>query len=68
MRLQHLGGESSLLEITTVNNSAENVYVSAVLLNGQPYHSTHVDRSVLAASGGCRLQFTMSPSPESSLC
>ena len=68
LRLSHANGSSSLLSIETSNNSAENVYVESLLINGQPYTSPIVDRSILAAPGGCKLQFTMSSTPKSGLC
>ncbi len=68
LRLSHADGSSSLLSIETINNSAENVYVESLLINGKPHSSPVVDRSVLAAPGGCKIQFTMSSVPKSGLC
>ena len=68
VRLNHLDGTSSVLQIVTLNNSAENVYVSSLRVNGQEYRSTVIERAVLAAPEGCVLEFTMSAEPESTLC
>ncbi len=68
LRLEHFNGDFSSLEIVTVNNSAENVYVESLLVNGQDYRSAVIDRSVLMNPSGCRLEFHMSSVPESSLC
>ena len=68
LQLKHLDGSTSVLEILTVNNSAENVYVSSLLVNGVEHKSTVIDRSVLMNPNGCRLEFTMSATPDSGLC
>ena len=68
LQLEHLNGDTSTLEIITENNSAENVYVSSLLVNGEEYHSAIIDRSVLMNPKGCNLKFVMSSVPESSLC
>jgi predicted alpha-1,2-mannosidase len=68
LRLAHLDGSASTLQIRAENNSAENVYVKSLRVNGQPYYSTMLDRAVLAAPGGCRLDFVMSAVPASDLC
>lgn len=61
--LTHIDGSVSTLQIKTVQNSAENVYVEKLLVNGEPHTSPFIDRSVLAAPGGCILEFHMSSSP-----
>lgn len=68
VKLTHLDGTTSVLQVITNNNSAENVYVESLLVNGQPYASPIIDRSVLAAPGGCKLEFTMTSTPKSGLC
>jgi putative alpha-1,2-mannosidase len=68
LQVKHLDGSSSLLEIVTVDNSAENVYVSSLLVNGLEHRSTVIDRAVLMDPAGCRLEFTMTAVPESGLC
>lgn len=68
LRLSHLDGSTSMLEISTENNSPENVFVKSLKVNGIDYHSTIIDRSVLSAPGGCKLEFIMSSEPSSSLC
>jgi len=68
VRLEHLDGSTSVLDIIATNNSAENVYVSSLLVNGKEHSSTVIDRSVLMNAGGCRLEFVMSSVPESGLC
>jgi putative alpha-1,2-mannosidase len=68
IRLTHLDGSTSVLNVVTNNNSAENVYVESLLVNGQPYASPVIDRSILAAPGGCKLEFTMTSTPKSGLC
>ena len=68
LQLSHLDGTTSLLQILTENNSAENVYVKSLKVNGENYYSPIIDRSVLAAPGGCKLEFVMSSDPVSDLC
>jgi putative alpha-1,2-mannosidase len=68
LRLVHIDGSSSTLSIRTVDNSAENVYVGSLLVNGKEHRSPFIDRSVLAAPGGCTLVFQMTAEPRSNLC
>ena len=68
LTVRHLDGSQSTISILTTNNSAENVYVDQLLVNGVEYNSGIIDRSVLTAKGGCVLQFSMSSSPSSGLC
>lgn len=68
LTLEHLDGAVSYLEILTYNNSDENVYVEKLLVNGQAHTSTVIDRTVLSASSGCKLEFFMTSTPVSSLC
>lgn len=68
LSIEHLDGSLSNLEIITYNNSPVNVFVERLLINGIEHSSTKVDRSVLAASEGCRLEFYMSNIPQSGLC
>ena len=68
LQLTHLDGSISTLQILTENNSAENVYVKSLKVNGESYYSPMIDRAVLAAPGGCTLAFVMSSEPVSDLC
>jgi len=61
----HVRGES-VITILTNNQSAENVYVSKLLVNGVEYTQPTIKRSVLAA--GATLEFFMSAEPTTSLC
>jgi putative alpha-1,2-mannosidase len=68
LQLKHFDMSTSLLEIVTVNNSAENVYVETLMVNGVEHREAIVDRAVLTDPAGCRLEFHMSAVPVSSLC
>jgi predicted alpha-1,2-mannosidase len=68
LQLSHLDGSVSTLDITTENNSVENVFVKSLKINGEYYYSPMVDRSVLMAPGGCKLEFVMWSEPVSDLC
>ena len=56
----HLENGRSLV-ISAPDNSAENIYVSGVTVNGKPWHSTAIPHRVLAEGG--RIEFKMSPKP-----
>lgn len=58
----------SFIDITTVNNSEENVFVEKLLVNGEEHSSPFIDRSILVAEGGVTLEFTMTSIPLSGLC
>jgi putative alpha-1,2-mannosidase len=64
----HLDESISTLEVITYNNSAENVYVEKLLVNGVEHTSPFIDRSVLTSPNGCKLEFFMSPVEFSGLC
>ncbi|MDO4211359.1 MAG: GH92 family glycosyl hydrolase [Bacteroidales bacterium] len=51
-------------ELTVVarNNSAENIYVQSVTLNGQPYTKTYIDYPTLMQGGVIELQMGAQPS------
>ncbi len=68
LQLKHYNGMYSSLNISTVNNSAENVFVQKLLVNGKEYTSPFIDRSVLAAEGSVTLEFYMQATPSSGLC
>jgi putative alpha-1,2-mannosidase len=68
LKLKHFRGDYSSLDIVTYDNSAENVYVSRLLVNGVEHNTPFIDRSVLVADGGCKLEFYMSSVPQSGLC
>ena len=54
-------GDGKVFEIIARNNSAENIYVQSVMLNGEPYGKSYVDyRDIM--SGG-QLELTMGPEP-----
>lgn len=68
------GGATSTLRIVAYNNSAENVFVDRLLVNGAYHESPFIDRSALAGhgtgSGGetVTLEFFMHSAPRSGLC
>jgi predicted alpha-1,2-mannosidase len=64
----HLDGSSSTISVNTINNSAENVYVEKLMVNGVEYKSPIIDRSVLTSKAGCVLEFHMTNTPASGLC
>jgi len=68
IRLRKLDGSTSILSITTHDNSAENIYVSRALLNGVELSSPIVSRAQLTAAAGASLEFFMSPVKQSALC
>lgn len=68
LELSHLDGSKSMLEIVTENNSPQNMFVKSLKVNGESYYSPMIDRMVLAAPGGCKLEFVMSSEPVSDLC
>jgi predicted alpha-1,2-mannosidase len=66
--LVHLYGPNSKLEIVAYNNTLQNMFVQKLLVNGQEHNQPWIDRSVLAARGGCKLEFFMSDVGQSGLC
>lgn len=56
------------VHIRTYNNSAENVFVDKLLINGVEHTSPFIDRSVLVQPGGCELEFFMTATESSGLC
>jgi predicted alpha-1,2-mannosidase len=66
--LQRADGSFSTLSITTHDNSADNVYVQKLLVNGLEWTSTQLPTAVLKAAQGCTLEFFMGPHASSSLC
>ncbi len=68
LNLKHLDGSVSVLSITTVNNSADNVNVEKLLVNGVEHKDPFISRDILAAKGGVTLEFFMSATPFSGLC
>jgi hypothetical protein len=48
-------------EITTANNSAANIYIQSVTLNGQPFARSYIDHATIMAGG--KLHFEMGPEP-----
>jgi predicted alpha-1,2-mannosidase len=68
LRLTHLDGATSMLTIRAYNNSAENVYVQKLLVNGRVWTSPRLPSGVLADPGGCMLEFFMAREAHSTLC
>eukprot|EP01032_Pedospumella_encystans_P007754 gene7754-9262_t len=69
IQLTHLKPHAaSTLEIVTYNNTVENTFVEKLLVNGVEHKESFIDRAVLAAPGGCKLEFFMSAQEVSSLC
>ncbi len=66
--IEHIDGTISTLDIVTENNSPENVYVQSLRVNGILHETPFIDRSVLTAVGGCKLEFVMTNVAESGLC
>lgn len=58
--------DAAKLSILTHDNSADNVYITKLLVNGQEHTSPFLKRSDVAA--GATLEFFMSPDPTTSLC
>jgi hypothetical protein len=56
----HLPGGRDLV-VEARHNSARNVYVQGLRVNGRPWHSTALPHKLLARGG--RLEFTMGPKP-----
>jgi len=59
---------SSTLEVITYNNTVSNTFVQKLLVNGEEHKEAWIDRAVLAAPGGCKLEFFMSDVEVSGLC
>ena len=57
-----------MLRIVTYNNTAENVYVQKLLVNGVEHRQAFISRSELASPSGCLLEFFMGSAPTSALC
>lgn len=68
INMKHFDGSQSAISIKTINNSALNVYVQKLLVNGQEYTQPFIDRSVLAAPEGVTLEFYMQAEATSGLC
>ncbi|MDO4214878.1 MAG: GH92 family glycosyl hydrolase [Bacteroidales bacterium] len=54
-------GKGKQFTVTAVNNSAENIYVQRVTLNGKPYTKTYIDYPVIMEGG--TLELTMGNTP-----
>ncbi|GHT34332.1 hypothetical protein FACS189434_10320 [Bacteroidia bacterium] len=54
-------GNGKTFSITAKNNSAENIYIQSVTLNGKPYTKFYIDFKDIAAGG--RLEFAMGNKP-----
>jgi predicted alpha-1,2-mannosidase len=70
VRLEGWQRADSTLRIVTHNNSAENVYVQRVLVNGVALTKPFVERSMLVGSSGGQttIDFFMHSEPTSDLC
>ncbi len=54
-------GPGKRLVVRAINNSAQNVYVQSLKVNGKPWRKTWIPHSIVAA--GAVLEFTMGPEP-----
>lgn len=61
-------GPATTLEIVTYNNTAANTFVQKLLVNGKEHNEPWIERAVLTAPGGCKLEFFMSDVEASGLC
>lgn len=70
IQLHHVNGfaPTSFLEVVSYNNTVENTFVQKLLVNGQEHAQPWIDRAVLAAPGGCKLEFFMASEEVSGLC
>ena len=66
--LKQWNGRPSKLEIIVHDNSDENLYIEKLLVNGNVWNSSFIDRSVLVANGGATLEFFMHSNKVSGLC
>jgi putative alpha-1,2-mannosidase len=66
LKLARLGGGVAVLAVLTRNNSATNVYVESLLVNGVAHLSPFIERSAFA--DGATLEFFMTDQPRSGLC
>lgn len=55
-------GEDKTFEIKTYNNSARNIYVQKVLLNGEPVNQTWIDHAKILTGGTLEVYFGKKPS------
>jgi len=67
IRLHHWNRTDTYLEIVTVNNSPENVYVDKLFVNGKEWLKPFIDRSDLTHMN-VKLEFYMHSDAISSLC
>lgn len=69
IQLHHVRGvPASVLEVVSYNNTLENTFVQKLLVNGVEHTQSWIDRTVLAAPGGCKLEFFMASEEVSGLC
>lgn len=68
LQLTRAEGSYSALRIETHDNSADNVYVQKLLVNGQEWTETKIPTSVLKAPEGCTLEYFMTNEAASGLC
>lgn len=68
LKLRHWNSDYSTIEVVTYGNSAENVYVQKLLVNGVEHKQPFIDRSVLANPAGVKLEFYMQSEAASNLC
>lgn len=54
-------GENKTFEIVAHNNSAQNIYIQSVKLNGEDYTKSYIDHADVAAGG--KLEFFMGSAP-----
>jgi putative alpha-1,2-mannosidase len=67
INLVHSDLSMSTLRIVTHNNSADNVYVESILINGVAHTSPFIERSTLHNPKGCVLEFFMTSTRKTSL-
>ena len=68
INMKHLDGSRSTISIVTYDNTADSVFVKSLLINGEEHREPFIDRSVLAAQGGVKLEFFMQVESTSGLC
>ena len=59
---------TTTLEIVTYNNTVANTFVQKLLVNGVEHNQPWIERAVLTAPGGCKLEFYLSDVEVSGLC
>lgn len=68
VRMNHWNRESTFLEVATHNNSATNVYVKKVLVDGEEWKTSFLPRDILTKDKGVKFDFFMHAEKKSNLC